>query len=123
MTLTWKDFYLPPINLWSAPKMKDSYYNNLQEKMMTEEEWDALNSHPNINGIDPLDIPALNKQIGGDHYKDMEIQPVEFISRNKIPFIEGNVIKYVCRHKRKNGKKDLEKARHFIDLLIELEYK
>lgn len=65
---------------------------------------------------------ALDVQVGGSHYKNMAIQPVEFAHANKLPFIEGSIIKYVCRHARKNGRKDLEKARHFIDLLIELEY-
>lgn len=65
----------------------------------------------------PLDV-----QVGGSHYKDMKIQPVEFIHENSIPFLEANVIKYVCRHSRKNGLADLEKARHYIDLLIALEY-
>lgn len=64
---------------------------------------------------------ALNKQIDGSHYKDMTIQPVIYIYANKIPFIEGNIIKYVSRWKNKNGIKDLEKARHLIDMLIEFE--
>jgi hypothetical protein len=64
---------------------------------------------------------ALSKQIDGSHYKDMTIQPVIYIYANKIPFIEGNIIKYVSRWKNKNGIKDLEKARHLIDMLIEFE--
>jgi len=67
-------------------------------------------------------MSALDQQTGGNHYKDMKIQPVEFIHANSIPYFEGNVIKYVCRHKAKNGRQDLEKARHYIDLLLELEY-
>lgn len=66
---------------------------------------------------------ALNKQEGGNHYKDMKIQPVEFITANKIPFIEGSVIKYVSRWRNKNGIQDLKKAIHFLELLIELENK
>lgn len=65
---------------------------------------------------------ALKEQVGGNHYKDMQIQPIEFITKNGLGFCEGNVIKYVCRYKHKNGKEDLLKARHYIDLLIELEY-
>ena len=65
---------------------------------------------------------ALDVQHGGDHYKTMPIQPVEFIHANGIGFCEGAVIKYVTRHKAKNGAEDLRKARHFIDLLLELEY-
>lgn len=67
--------------------------------------------------------PALNVQVGGSHYKDMAIQPVEFIHANGIPYLEGNVIKYLTRWRKKNGIADLEKARHYIDLLIELESK
>ena len=66
-------------------------------------------------------MSALNEQVGGDHYKNKKIQPVEYIHANSIGFFEGNVIKYVTRWKSKNGIKDLEKARHYIDLLIELE--
>jgi hypothetical protein len=63
----------------------------------------------------------LNKQIGGSHYKNMAIQPIEYIVKNNIPYIEGNVIKYISRWKQKNGVDDLRKARHYIDMLIELE--
>lgn len=65
---------------------------------------------------------ALDKQVGGDHYKTCAIQPVEYIEGNKLGFLEGNVIKYVTRHSKKNGRADLEKARHYIDLLLELRY-
>lgn len=64
----------------------------------------------------------LQSQVGGSHYKDLKIQPVEFIHANNIPFCEANAIKYLCRHRNKNGKQDLLKARHYIDLLIKLEY-
>lgn len=63
----------------------------------------------------------LQEQIGGGHYKDMVIQPVEFITRNKLPFIEGAVIKYVCRWRKKGGIKDIDKAIHFLQLLKQLE--
>lgn len=62
-------------------------------------------------------------QEGGSHYKDMTIEPVEFITANNIPFLEGNVIKYISRWRNKNGVADLKKARHYIDLIIELEGK
>ena len=61
---------------------------------------------------------ALNKQVGGNHYKDFPIQPIEFIVKNNLGFIEGNVIKYICRWRKKNGLEDLEKAKHYIELLI-----
>ena len=68
-------------------------------------------------------MSALNKQPGGTHYKDMAIQPVEFIVHNNLGFCEGNVVKYVSRWRNKNGIQDLEKAKHYIELLIELESK
>lgn len=65
---------------------------------------------------------ALDRQEGGGHYKSLTIQPVEYIQKNNIPYLEGNVIKYITRHKSKNGLEDLKKAKHYIDLIIELEY-
>ena len=64
---------------------------------------------------------ALKTQVGGSHYKVLRIQPVEYIWGNNIPFIEGSVIKYVTRWRAKGGTADLEKAKHYIDMLIELE--
>jgi len=64
---------------------------------------------------------ALNVQVGGDHYKKMKIQPIEFIHANNLPFIEGNIVKYITRWREKNGLKDLEKVKHYVDLLIDLE--
>jgi hypothetical protein len=66
-------------------------------------------------------MSALDTQVAGSHYKDLAIQPVEYIHANAIGYFEGNVIKYVSRWRKKNGLADLEKARHYIDLLIELE--
>ncbi len=61
-------------------------------------------------------------QVGGGHYKDMEIQPWHFCQRNRIPYGESNVIKYVCRHRNKGGAEDLRKAIHNIEMIIEDEY-
>ena len=68
-------------------------------------------------------MSAYNKQIGGSHYQKMKIQPSKFVIENELLFPEGNVIKYVCRHPYKNGKEDLEKAIHFIEMIIERDYK
>jgi len=65
---------------------------------------------------------ALAKQEGGSHYKNMIIQPVEFIVKNNLAFLEANVIKYVCRHRNKNGIEDLNKAIHYLELAKELYY-
>ena len=67
-------------------------------------------------------MSSYKKQIGGSHYKNMKIQPSKFINDNKLLFAEGNAIKYICRHNAKNGKEDLLKAIHFIEMIIERDY-
>jgi hypothetical protein len=69
----------------------------------------------------PKPQSALDIQVGGGHYKNKAIQPVAYIHANGLGFCEGCVVKYVTRWRDKGGIADLEKARHFIDLLIELE--
>ena len=64
-------------------------------------------------------MSAKKKQIGGNHYLKYKIAPVEFIIKNNIGFVEGNIIKYVLRFKEKGGVQDLEKAKHYIELLID----
>lgn len=62
------------------------------------------------------------KQIGGVHYQKYKIQPSKFINDNKLPFAEGNAIKYIVRHQDKGGKQDLLKAIHYIEMIIERDY-
>tara|TARA_R100001086_G_scaffold248976_1_gene187246 strand:+ start:541 stop:750 length:210 start_codon:yes stop_codon:yes gene_type:complete len=64
-------------------------------------------------------MKTTKKQEGGDHYLRMAIQPIEFIIANNIPHLEACAIKYLCRWQEKGGVKDLEKAKHYIDILIE----
>lgn len=64
---------------------------------------------------------ALDTQVGGDHY-NMPIQHVEFCQRNRLPWCESAAIKYLVRHKRKNGLQDVRKAIHYIELMAEMEY-
>jgi hypothetical protein len=64
-------------------------------------------------------MKSFKKQVGGSHYKNYKIQPVEFIIKNNIGFVEGNIIKYVLRFKEKGGVQDLLKAKHYIELLID----
>ena len=66
---------------------------------------------------DPYDT-----QVGGNHYQTMKIQPAEFINKNEMKFAEGNAIKYICRHVNKGGLQDLQKAKHYIDMIIERDY-
>ena len=63
-------------------------------------------------------MKSFKKQVGGNHYLKYKIAPVEFIIKNNIGFVEGNIIKYILRFKEKGGAQDLLKAKHYIELLI-----
>lgn len=65
-------------------------------------------------------MKALKKQVAGSHYNKMEIQPIEFIVKNNLDFIQGNIIKYTCRYKDKGGDVDLDKIIHYAELAKEL---
>ena len=67
-------------------------------------------------------MSALDVQEGGAHYKGCKIQPVEYIVANNMPYLDGNIVKYITRHRKKNGKEDLLKIKHYVDLILELEY-
>jgi hypothetical protein len=114
-------------------------YTEAQNRGVDQELWDKFGSAPlkvsggsyvpfpekytdvvSDGGLDPRNS-ALDVQIGGGHYKSYAIQPVEFIHKNKIPYIEGCAIKYLCRWREKGGIEDLKKVKHYIDLLIEME--
>jgi len=79
-----------------------------------------MNCQEPPNPLDP--VSALEMQEGGNHYKGFAIQPMEFITKNKLPFLEGCVIKRVCRHRAKNGAEDIRKAIHELRVILELEY-
>lgn len=79
----------------------------------------------NVNEIQELpsvSCSALNSQVGGNHYKDLEIQPAEYCQKNKLGFLESNAIKYITRHRMKNKEQDIDKAIHTLQLLKEIEY-
>ena len=79
-----------------------------------------MDTYPNLFEYANLDTAdPLESQVGGNHYRVLPIQPIEFILKNNLGFCEGNVVKYIVRHRLKGGTEDLEKARHYINLLIE----
>ena len=67
-------------------------------------------------------LKAKQQQVGGTHYKELAIQPVDYCQLNKMGFCESCVVKYVSRHRSKNGAQDIKKAIHFLELLLEIEY-
>ena len=67
-------------------------------------------------------MSAHKKQIGGDHYKRMAIQPSHYIVKNKLGWYEGIIVKYITRHSIKGGRQDIEKVIHYAELLLEDKY-
>lgn len=65
---------------------------------------------------------AKREQIGGDHYNNKKIQPIDYIIENNLPYCEGNVVKYVTRHKEKNGAEDIKKAIHYLKFILAYDY-
>lgn len=79
----------------------------------------AMEHIQEIKKVIDTNSKALEVQVGGTHYKEQKIQPLEYIFANNLGFCEGNVIKYVTRYKYKNGLEDLKKAKHYLELLME----
>ena len=77
-------------------------------------------THKNIFKSTTYD--SLDKQVDGNHYKSMKIQPAEFINENKLLFAEGNAIKYICRHSVKGKEQDIKKAIHYLEMILERDY-
>lgn len=69
--------------------------------------------------INVMNAESLDHQVGGDHYKKLQMQPIELILECNCNYIQGNVIKYVSRHHFKNGAEDLEKAKHYLKFAID----
>ena len=65
---------------------------------------------------------SLEEQVGGKHYRSMKIQPAEFINENKLLFAEGNAIKYICRHRLKGKEQHIQKAIHYLEMILERDY-
>lgn len=81
--------------------------------------WPTLHVPP----INLYNVPkqSLNTQVGGGHYKNKAIQPIEYIHANNLNFSEGSIVKYITRWREKGGVADLEKIKHYVDLLIDME--
>jgi len=114
-----------------------------EEQEMNADGWDAYDKHQaeqerinerlraSINGLSaddfytdvmPSRALASDTQVGGNHYKNMAIQPSEYIFENGLNWLEGNAIKYITRHSIKGGVQDLDKAIHYLELLKEWQY-
>jgi len=108
MQTQFEDCLQPEGPCWAAYSLKCSNCN--------------FNSNVVHKKEDSLRLKPTEKQVAGSHYKDMVITPTEYIVANQIPWMEGNVIKYISRHKCKNGAEDIKKAIHYLELLLERDY-
>lgn len=101
--------------------MTKTYY----EKFIAGKDKPIMGSGADKEWVDLKDYVtdnALDKQVGGNHYATMKIQPVEFITANNLTFLEGNVVKYISRHHAKNGADDVKKAIHYCELILKTVY-
>lgn len=104
-----------------------AYCENREIQKLTEDNpmdwvWEENVEYEDPYDNEPGSVKASDKQVNGDHYRSMAIQPSEFIYRNNLDWYEGNAVKYICRHRRKGGQVDVEKAIHYLELLLEAEY-
>lgn len=118
----WKDleFHRVPGDHWINLGEGVEWYKNSVPCTVIWQRTQSLNDK--YAEIEQVRQSQWSKQVGGNHYKDMPIQPAKFALENKLDYCQANAIKYICRHEHKNGKEDLEKAKHYIDLLIEHHY-
>ena len=112
-----------PQNLHDLPRRKSDGITALANACLTVE---AITGKPvtfNTGGTQSArPKKPTDTQVGGNHYQKYKIKPVEFLMKNNVPYVEGNVIKYVMRFRDKNGLEDLLKARQYLDMLIVAEY-
>lgn len=87
-----------------------------------DKDWNEVETWAGDGEEDSSHLPALNQQVGGTHYTKLAIQPMEYSMYNKLDPLQHTIIKYVTRFRDKNGVDDLYKAKHCLDMLIEMEY-
>ena len=118
------------INNWGN---KEYYFNHMGRRWtLTQDDCEELVSlddfpAPNEKLLDVINTDlkqdsVLDIQHGGSHYKDKKIQPIEYITANNLDFCQGNIVKYVTRHKDKNGAEDIRKVIHYAQFILKFEY-
>jgi len=116
---TWPEYRFLTLDIFSCK----SFDSNLVHDFVTDKVKPDHVVAYNPAGMMKSVAKSLQYQVGGSHYKNFAIQPVEFIKANELGFIEGNIIKYICRYRNTKQKRDLEKIKHYVDLLMDLEEK
>jgi len=104
------------------------YFTNSGRKWaLTDVDCEEVFPSPNEKLLDVINTDlkqdsVLDIQHGGSHYKDKKIQPIEYITANNLDFCQGNIVKYVTRHKDKNGAEDIRKVIHYAQFILKFEY-
>ena len=116
-----------PFGMDAYNEMVRKGYEKLAEEALEEvAEWvdDAVEDVSDFvdSAVDALPFEALRKQVSGSHYADQAIEPIDYVMANDLGYCEGNVVKYVTRHKLKNGKEDILKAIHYLEFILEFQY-
>ena len=125
---------IPPS--WTLETYRRVFSEDIQFKGWTDKRWqDWWNgsidfntkripaSPPTHTGQTTWPHPEpMSRQVGGDHYKSLAIEPLEFCQRNRLDYAESLDVKYICRHKLKGGRTDIEKAIHCLEMLLEIDY-
>ena len=107
-------------------KIGAGYAYKLAKKQRGQDIEKLLGPRPKHLPMVPTEVVTVglntaNKvQVGGEHYKKSIIQPWDYIVSNRLGYLEGNIVKYVSRWKDKGGRQDLEKAKHYLDKLLEV---
>lgn len=113
------DLGWPVADIVKKTKATPAYVYNVKKKANGVVKSRNLEVELNITPQEKPTPTANDVQVGGDHYKMQSIQPWDAIESWGLGFLDGNVVKYVARHKLKGGVDDLKKARHYLDKLIE----
>ena len=108
--MVFDDYDMPTLRQWFRET-----YGYMDYDYNVVKAWENIQMKPTLQQYKPKE-----KQVAGSHYQ-LPIQPIDYITKNQLGFIEGNVIKYVTRYKNKNGLEDLKKAQHYLEMLIEEE--
>ena len=105
--MVFEDYDMPTLRQWFRETYGYMDYDHAVKKA-----WDEVQMRPTLQQYKPKAT-----QVGGDHYQ-LPIQPIDYITKNSLGYMEGNIIKYVTRYKKKNGLEDLKKAQHYLEMLI-----
>ena len=113
--------YCTKINTYDITTLKPTDYFCISEERLELVEESEVDHETHVKAH--IEAEASSKQIGGDHYSKLKIQPMQYSLANNLNYAQANSIKYITRYKDKNGIEDLKKAIHCIELLIEFEAK